>query len=73
MKKKILLLVMLLATTLTTGCFSEGNSGTPIYLQNTVYGLLIGNTCLPDLPDKVFYNFIDARYIGKIIAETANT
>lgn len=58
---------------LTTGCFSEGNSGTPIYLQNTVYGLLIGNTCLPDYPDKVFYNFIDARYIEKIIAETANT
>lgn len=54
---------------LTTGNFSQGNSGTPIYRQETIYGLLIGYIRPPNDPTKVLYNFIDARYISEKIAE----
>ncbi len=58
---------------LTTGKFIPGNSGTPVYRHEIVYGLLIGKTWLPDNPCQEFYNFIDARYIRMIIAEIEET
>ena len=55
---------------LTNGDFAYGDSGTPIYRENVVYGLLIGRTVHPNysLNDKIF-NFLDARYIQETITE----
>ena len=53
---------------LTNGDFGGGNSGTPIYRQNVVYGLLIGETRSLLYPGRHnLYNFIDARYIHEIL------
>lgn len=52
---------------LTNGDFIEGNSGAPIYRQNTIYGLLIGETKDYHCPERNLFNFIDARYILAII------
>lgn len=54
---------------LTTGDYISGNSGTPIFGKETIYGILIGGTHHHDYPYTVLFNFIDARYISKIIAE----
>lgn len=56
---------------LTTGDFVKGDSGTPIYRENVVYGILIGRTVHPNysLKDKIF-NFLDARYIQETISKT---
>ena len=53
---------------LTTGDFVKGDSGTPIYRENVIYGILIGRTVHPNysLKDKIF-NFLDARYIHETI------
>lgn len=51
---------------LVTGDFISGNSGTPIYRHNIIYGLLIGGTEHKDCPFNV-YNFLDARYIQKML------
>lgn len=51
---------------LTNGDFIGGNSGTPIYRKNVVYGLLIGETRSHLYPEKHnLCNFIDARYISE--------
>lgn len=56
---------------LTNGDFIGGNSGTPIYRQNVVYGLLIGETRSHLYPGRHdLCNFIDARYISKILSHT---
>lgn len=52
---------------LTTGNYTSGNSGTPIYRKNKVYGILIGETVHPDYRFRIF-NFLDARYIQEIIS-----
>ena len=54
---------------LTTGDYIPGNSGTPIFCKKTIYGILIGGTHHHDYPHTALYNFIDARYISKMIAE----
>ncbi len=53
---------------LTNGNFASGNSGTPIYRENKVYGILIGETIHPDYRFRIF-NFLDARYIHKTISK----
>jgi hypothetical protein len=53
---------------LTNGNFAPGNSGTPIYRENKVYGILIGETIHPDYRFRIF-NFLDARYIHKTISK----
>ena len=55
---------------LTTGDFIKGDSGTAIYRENIVYGILIGRTVHPNysLKDKIF-NFLDARYIQETISK----
>ena len=53
---------------LTNGDFVGGNSGTPIYRQNVVYGLLIGETRTHLYPGRHdLFNFIDARYIHELL------
>ncbi len=52
---------------LTNGDFSVGNSGTPIYRNNVVYGILIGETIHEDYCFRIF-NFLDARYIQETIS-----
>ena len=53
---------------LTNGDFVGGNSGTPIYRQNVVYGLLIGETRTHLYPGRCdLYNCIDARYVSEIL------
>ena len=52
---------------LTTGNFAVGNSGTPIYRKNMVYGILIGETINPDYRFRIF-NFLDSRYIQETIS-----
>ncbi len=50
--------------------FIEGDSGMPIYRNNIVFGLLIGETRSSLYPGREdLMNFIDARYISKKIAE----
>lgn len=58
---------------LTTGDFVKGDSGTPIYRENVVYGILLGRTVHPNygLKDKIF-NFLDARYIQETISKAIN-
>lgn len=53
---------------LTTGNFAPGNSGTPIYRKNKVYGIFIGETVHPDYRYRIF-NFLDARYIQETISK----
>ena len=53
---------------LTTGNYTSGNSGTPIYRKNKVYGILIGETVHPDYRFRIF-NFLDARYIQETISK----
>lgn len=57
---------------LTTGDYASGNSGTPIYRNNKVYGILIGETVHSDYRFRIF-NFLDARYIHKTISKYLNT
>lgn len=52
---------------LVTGDFISGNSGAPIYRQNIVYGILIGETKIKEYPFKV-YNFLNAIYIQEILS-----
>lgn len=53
---------------LASGNFASGNSGTPIYRKNKVYGILIGETVHPDHRFRIF-NFLDARYIQETISK----
>ena len=53
---------------LASGNFASGNSGTPIYRKNKVYGILIGETVHPDYRYRIF-NFLDARYIQETISK----
>ena len=53
---------------LASGNFASGNSGTPIYRKNKVYGILIGETVHPDYRFRIF-NFLDARYIQETISK----
>ena len=53
---------------LTTGNFASGNSGTPVYRNNTIYGILIGETIHPDYHFRIF-NFLDARFIQETISK----
>lgn len=57
---------------LASGNFASGNSGTPIYRNNKVYGILIGETVHSDYRFRIF-NFLDARYIHKTISKYFNT
>lgn len=62
---------------LVTGRFRDGNSGTPIFLEKFIYGILIGySDPATDVYEKnahhlekkeYFYNFLDARYISTIL------
>lgn len=56
---------------LASGNFASGNSGTPIYRKNKVYGILIGETVHPDYRFRIF-NFLDARYIQETISKAIN-
>ena len=61
---------------LVTGEFISGNSGTPIFCKNIIYGVLIGRV-IENYPYEIIkpllkkgdsiYNFLDARYIQEII------
>lgn len=61
---------------MVTGEFINGNSGTPIFCKNIIYGVLIGRV-IENYPYEIIkpllkkgdsiYNFLDARYIQEII------
>lgn len=51
---------------LVTGNYKNGNSGTPIFRENTIFGLLIEQTISYCHKEDV-YNFIDSSYICKVI------
>ncbi len=54
---------------LTTGDFGKGHSGTPIYRNNKVFGILIGETVYKEYRFRI-YNFLDARYIQETISKS---